>query len=201
MKSSPLAILVALGIGITGEAVAAAPSDCGTSRIGWALNRDDAEIHTFYWATTDFSELWLTIRPEQPSLGKPGVPELMLVFSICFHGKVMPSPQPSAELRIQVNRNFIAALVPDPSLAITIDNDRRYELTGPEFKHWTEYPFGCNVGDSCVYTAVLVDLPTEVLRRMAGATNVRGTISGTPFELTTEHRRRLRAFINRISGG
>jgi hypothetical protein len=40
----------------------------------------------------------------------------------------------------------------------------------------------------------------EMLRRMAAATLVQGTISGTPFELTVDHGQRLGAFIKRIAG-
>jgi hypothetical protein len=111
----------------------------------------------------------------------------------------LESPQRSAELRIQVNRDFIPASVPEPTLQITIDNDL-FDLTGKNFKHWIEYPLGCNPGDCGAYAAVLVDLPTEMLNRFVLATKVKGTLSDIPFELTTEHGHRIGAFIQRLAG-
>lgn len=196
-----LALLsLAVSVGVAGNVSATPAPECGVFRIGWALSAPkDGEIRELYWATTNYTELWMTLKPRQPTLGQRGVPELLLVVSICFRGRTMPSPQESAELRVQVNRNFIAAPAPDPHLEIVIDRDIRHELTGSKFKHRTEYPAECRSGDGCVYTAILVDLPIEMLRRIADARTVTGTISGTPFELSDAQRRELETFVRRIA--
>lgn len=202
MKLSVLAIVVTVSGASISNAATGDAYECGTSRIGWTRPGDDGEIRTLYWATTNSTELYFKFTPHQPQSGEAGVPQLLFVFSICFQGRVMPSSSPSsAELRVQMLRNFAAALVPDPSLSMMVDKDRQYELTGPGFRHWTEYSGGCAVGDSCVYSAVLVELPIEVLRVIGASASAHGTISGVPFELTAEHRRWLTAFIDRITGG
>lgn len=185
-----------------GRAAAAEPYECGTSRIGWALPAEDGDIRTLYWATTNATELYFKFTPQQPHSGEAGVPRLLFVFSICFAGRVQPASSPSsAELRVQVLRNFAAALVPDPSVSIMVDKDRQYDLTGPGFKHWTEYPPGCAAGDGCAYSAVLVELPIEILRVIGAGGTAHVTISGVPFALTAEQRRWLTVFLSRITGG
>ena len=162
-------------------AAAAQGSDCGVFQIGWALQPPvDGAIRNLYWATTNYTELWMTVHPLQPAIGKPGVPDLLLVFSVCYAGKTMPSPRREAEIRVQVNRGFIPALVPDPQLLIKIDETGWIDLLGPNFKHSTEYPSSCSPGTICAYTAVLVNVPVALLRQMALATDVAGTLSGTP---------------------
>jgi hypothetical protein len=196
-----VAIAAAASLGLPVEAFGAATQECGVFRIGWALNPPtDGEIREFHWDTVNYTELWMPLKPQQSRHGQAGVPDLLFVFSICFRGRTMPPHQDSVELRVQVNRNFFAALVPDPQLEITIDSDARYDLTGGDFKHWTEYPNGCRPGDICIYTAVLVDLPVQILRRIVAARMVRGTISGTPFELSGEQRLMLDRFVRRIAG-
>lgn len=173
---------------------------CEVPRIGWALKAPkEGKIEQLYWATKDYTELWTTLQPKQPARGQPGVPNLLLVFSICFRGRAISSPQDWAELRVQVNRNFIPAMIPDPRLEIRVDGET-YDLTAPAFQHWTEYPNGCHVGETCAYSAVLVDLKTDMIKRIAHASSVVGSIGGIPFELTHEQEENLERFVARIGG-
>jgi hypothetical protein len=202
MRDAFTVIVLALSLGLSEGASAAPDPACGVPRIGWSLKPPkDGEIRELYWGIANYSELWMTLRPQQATLAskQTGVPELLLVFSICFPGKVMP-PQREAELRVEVNRNFIPAPAPDPRLGITINADGSYDLTGPDFRHSTEYLNGCSAGDLCVYTAELVDLPITILQRMATARTVTGAISGTPFALTEDQLQELGAFVKRITG-
>jgi len=191
--------LYALSFVLATNAEAALP-DCGVFQIGWALRAPkDGEIKELYRAPEGYTELWTTFTPHQPTQGEPGVPNLLLVFSVCYRGKAMPFPQKLVELRVQANRNFVAARVPDPRIEITINDNTRFDLTGGDFPMWTEYPHGCAPGD-CVYSGVLVDLPVDLVRRWVEAKRVTGTLSGTPFELTADQQRMLGEFITRIAG-
>jgi hypothetical protein len=126
--------LFVLSFALATNAEAALP-DCGVFQIGWALRAaKDGEIKELYRAPEGYTELWTTFTPHQPTQGQPGVPNLLLVFSVCYRGKAMPFPQKLVELRVQANRNFVAARVPDPRIEITINDNTRFDLTGGTFQ-------------------------------------------------------------------
>lgn len=195
-----LSVLSSVGAADVASAAQAA-TDCGVFRIGWSLEAPrDGELGDLYWATTNYTEVWTTFRPIQATRGQQGVPDILLVFSVCFKGKTLPIPQRSVEVRFQLNRNFIPSPFLVPRVEMVIDGATRRELTSAAFKSWIEYPNGCAAGDGCTHSAILVEVPVQELRRWAMARGFAGNASGTPFELSSTQRQQLGRFLDHISG-
>jgi hypothetical protein len=194
------AAITFLALAVSLWTVSTATADCRVPRSGWALKpAKHGEIGELYWATQKYSELWiafepLIIRPEDQGVV---VPQILLIFSVCFPGKNLEKPVPAAQIRAQINRDFIPASVPDPALEISIDNRPFSDLT-KRFPHWTAYPDGCRPGDSCPHEAVIVDVPVPILRDMVAGRIVTGDVSGTRFEIGPAQLEQLARFVRRI---
>jgi hypothetical protein len=179
----------------------ASAEPCGILRSGWALRpTKEGEIGQLFWELAKQSELWVTIKPTQVG-PKPasGVPEILLVFSVCFPGKTLQAAPSTVQLRVQINRSFVPALVPDhPDVQIVVDGRSAHNLTGPRFKHWVDSP---GDGPGVVSTApngVIIELPVSLLQEMATARTVDGTTAGITFAMATPHLVQLEAFLKRI---
>jgi hypothetical protein len=194
------ATIIVLALAVSLGTVSAATADCRVPRSGWALKpAKHGEIGELYWATENYSELWITLKPLtiRPKDQRVVVPQILLIFSVCFPGKNLETPAPTAQIRAQINRDFMPASVSDPALEIAIDNRPFSDLT-KRFPHWTAYPDGCRPGDSCAHEAVIVDVPVTILRDMGAGRIVIGHVSGTRFEVGPTQLEQLGRFVRRI---
>jgi hypothetical protein len=182
--------------------VSTAGADCRIPRSGWALKPvKNGEIGELHWATEDYSERWITIKPLviRPTDQKAAVPEILLIFSVCFPGKSQQSPLSNAQIRAQINRDFVPASLAPPKLEISLDGQPFSELT-QQFPRWTVVPDGCLPADGCAYEAIIVEVPTSLLKKVAEASAVIGDVSGTQFEIAPLQREQLRQFVQVIGG-
>jgi hypothetical protein len=183
-------------------AASTAAADCRVPRSGWALRpAEHGEIGELYWAAQNYSERWISIKPYiiRPKDQGPAIPEILLIFSVCFPGKNMETPVTTVQIRAQINRNFIPAFVPDPKLEISVNNQPFSELT-KLFPRWTAYPHNCLPADSCAYEAVIVEVPLSLLKEIATARVVTGDVSGTRFEITPPQVEQLARFVLLVGG-
>ena len=182
--------------------VSTAAADCRIPRSGWALKPVKyGEIGELHWATENYSERWITIKPLVIGARdqKAAVPEILLIFSVCFPGKSQQSPLSTAQIRAQINRDFVPASLPPPKLEISLDDQPFSELT-QQFPRWTVVPDGCLPADGCAYEAIIVEVPTSLLKKMAEASALIGDVSGTQFEIAPLQREQLRHFIQVVGG-
>lgn len=189
--------IIAFTLGSSLWIVSTATADCRAPRSGWALKPvKHGEIGELHWATGDYSERWITIKPFviRPKEQKAAGLELLLIFSVCFPGKSQQSPVSTAQIRAQINRDFLPASVPPPKLEISLNNQRFSELT-KLFRRWTVVPDGCLPADGCAYEAIIVEVPTSLLSEIATASVVVGQVSGTRFEITPLQREQLAQFV------
>jgi hypothetical protein len=179
--------------------VSTATADCRVARSGWALKPvKHGEIGELHWATANYSERWITIKPVvRPKEQKAAVPEILLIFSVCFPGKNQQSPLSTAQIRAQINRDFIPASVPPPKIEISLSKQPFSELT-KLFPRWTVVADGCLPADGCAYEAIIVEVPISFLGEMAAASVVVGEVSGTQFEITPLQREQLGQFVQVI---
>ena len=192
--------IIAFTLGSSLWVVSTAVADCRVPRSGWALKPvKHGEIGELHWATENYSERWITIKPFviRPKEQKAAVPEILLIFSVCFPGKSQRSPLSTAQIRAQINRDFIPASVPPPKLEISLNNQLFSELT-KLFPRWTVVPDGCLPAEGCAYEAIIVEVPTSFLGEMAAASVVAGEVSGTQFAMTPAQREQLGQFVQVI---
>ena len=193
--------IIAFVLGSSLWIVSTATADCRVPRSGWALKPvKDGEIGELHWATENYSERWVTIKPRAigPKDQKAAVPEILLVFSVCFPGRSLQSPLSTAQIRAQINRDFIPASVPPSKLAISLNNQPFTELT-MQLPSWTVVPDSCLPADGCAYEAIIVEVPTSLLSEMAAAFVVVGDVAGTQFEMSPLQRKQLGRFVQVVT--
>ncbi len=169
---------------------------CGAPGSGWALApRPDGEIGTLYWDLFKHSEAWVAVRPKQDD-SSPSY-ELIAVFSVCFPGRSLTSTPRRVLLRMQINRSFVPAPSPKPSLMLTLNGHTSLELTGPAFAHHLDYP--CGMGEGCTYDAVVAQVPWDQFEKIAAASAIRGTLLGRRFWFTSQQAASLERFRRHVA--
>ena len=195
-------VIVLMTPGARAQSPAVRATECGVFRNGWSLKPSaDGELGQLYWANQGYTESWMTLRPSSSASGGRRNPGIRMVLSVCFEGRIVPTPLRTVQVRFQWDPGvFIADGKLVPELYLTLNNDRRLALAGPGLKSWLDYSPNCGTGDGCSYSAVIVDVPISELETLSRAHSITGLLSGVAFELSASQIQALSTFKAFVTG-